>query len=126
MGVLQLGVALASSVVKKGTGPEIAPTQALGAEAGVVQGGEEVEGVGVMGPHQGGMEGHRGMEGAVRAVLVLHLEPVTSVDSQDTGRTAAQTDCYTTHALHRSWCSNTEKVFVCETATQCLKLTADS
>lgn len=122
MGAPQLGAALASSVVKRGTGPEIALTQALEAEAGVVQGGE-VAGVGLMGLHQGAMEAHRGMEGAARGALVLHLEPVISVDSQDTGQTAAQIDHYTTRPSHCCWVFNLEQLLVRGTATESLKLT---
>lgn len=96
--VAQLEAAPASSVVRRGTGHETALTQALGAEEGVVQGGEGVVEVGVMGLHrQGGMGVHKGMEGAVVGALLLHLERATSVDNQVTGQTAAQTDHYKAH-----------------------------
>ena len=84
-GVVQLVADLASSVVKKDIGLEIAPTPALGVGQGVVGAGALA-----MGAQQEGMAVHKGMEGAVVGALLL--EPVTNVDSLDIGQAHAQTD----------------------------------
>ena len=84
VGVVQLVVVPASSVVKMDTGPESAPTPPWGVGQGVAGEGQEVVGVGAlaMGVQEEGMVG----------ALLLHREPATNVDSQDTGQTVAQTD----------------------------------
>lgn len=86
--MVQLVAVPASSVAKKDTGPEIAPTPAQGVGQGLVEAGQEVVGVGALA--MGVQE--EGTEGAMVGALLLHREPVTNVDSQDTGQTVAQTD----------------------------------
>lgn len=88
MGVVQLVVVPASSVVKMDTGPESAPTPARGVDQGAAGEGQEVVGVGALAI---GVQ-EKGMEGVMVGALLLHREPATNVDSQDTGRTAAQTE----------------------------------
>ena len=110
VGVVQLVAVLASSAVKKDTGLEIAPTLALGVEQGVVGEGKVVVGAGVlaMGAQQEGirMGVHKGREGAVMGLGLLHLEPVTSVGSLAIGQTAAQTDRFKHVTGSSEICSN--------------------
>lgn len=87
VGVVQLVAVLASSAVKKGIGPEIAPILALGVGQGVVGPGAPA-----MGAQQEDMEVHKGLEGAMVEALLLHLGPVTNVDSLDIGQRIAHTD----------------------------------
>ena len=94
--------ALASSVVKKGTGPEIAPTQALEEEQGVV-GAEEVVGVeegvgaegeaveaGDMGVEEGAMAKVKATKVAAGQAVVLPLEHATNVVNLGIGPKTAQ------------------------------------
>ena len=93
VGVLQLLAVLASNVVKKGTGRETAPTQALEVEEGLAGvEGMGVEQVGAMGVQQGVMRVLKGMEGAVLGAQVLSLVHAINVGSQDTGQRIAQID----------------------------------
>ena len=101
VGVLQLLAVLASNVVKKGTGRETAPTQALEVEEGLAgvegmgverAGAMGAEQVGAMGVQQGVMRVLKGMEGAVLGAQVLSLVHAINVGSQDTGQRIAQID----------------------------------